>query len=96
LKYKKATGSRKKQDLNNCVHTEHFRQELVSCGEEDELQKTNLALGDWKNDLLKEIAEATEKKDAEVTSLNRELSEYIRNMAYFTPPCLIREKQFTS
>ena len=34
-----------------------------------------------KEDLLKEIAEVTERKDAEIDSLNRELSEYIQKIS---------------
>lgn len=92
-KYRKATGSRKKQELNNNVFTMTILvSELVSVGKiEDDLHQGNLAIAEWckkcgdlqkeKEDLLKEIAEATERKDAEIDSLNRELSEYIQKIS---------------
>ena len=58
---------------------------------DDYLQTANLALEEWhkkcrdlqqeKESLLKEIDEAKEKRDTEIDSLNRELSEYIQQMA---------------
>ena len=63
--------------------------ELVSIGKMDDyLQTANLALEEWhkkcrdlqqeKESLLKEMDEAKEKRDTEIDSLNRELSEYIQ------------------
>lgn len=89
----RATGSRRKQELNNCVLAlSTLVNELVSIGKiEDDLQEANLALEEWrkkfgdlqqeKESLLKEMTEAKEKKDAEIDSVNRELSEYIQQMA---------------
>lgn len=58
---------------------------------DDYLQTANLALEEWhkkcrdlqqeKESLLKEMDEAKEKRDTEIDSLNRELSEYIQQMA---------------
>ena len=58
---------------------------------DDHLQTANLALEEWhkkcrglqqeKESLLKEMDEAKEKRDTEIDSLNRELSEYIQQMA---------------
>ena len=58
---------------------------------DDYLITANLALEEWhkkcrdlqqeKESLLKEIDEAKEKRDTEIDSLNRELSEYIQQMA---------------
>ena len=92
-KYRKATGSRKKKELNNNVFTMTILvSELVSVGKvEDDLHQANLAIAEWrkkcgnlqkeKEDLLKEITEATERKDAEIDCLNRELSEYIQKIS---------------
>ena len=58
---------------------------------DDYLQTANLALEEWhkkcrdlqqeKESLLKEMDGAKEKRDTEIDSLNRELSEYIQQMA---------------
>ena len=91
-KYKKVTGGRKRQQLNSCVFTLSILvSELVSVGEmEDELNEAYLALEEWrkkcgnlqkeKESLLKELTEATEKKDEEIDSLSTELSEYIQKI----------------
>ena len=57
---------------------------------EDELNEAYLALEEWrkkcgnlqkeKESLLKELTEATEKKDEEIDSLSTELSEYIQKI----------------
>ena len=92
-KYKKATGGRKKQQLNDCVFTLSILvSEIVSVGRmEENLRQANLALEEWretcedlqkdKESLLKEMAETTRRKDAEKASLNKELSEYIQKIA---------------
>lgn len=42
------------------------------------------------------MTEAKEKKDAEIDSLNRELSEYIQQMADLSENSKIMEKQLNS
>ena len=88
-KYRKATGSSKKK---NSITTTILVSELVSVGKiEDDLHQANLAIAEWhkkcgdlqkeKEDLLKEIAEVTESKDAEIDSLNREICEYTQKIS---------------
>jgi len=91
-KCKRATGSRRKQELNNCVFTLSIsNRELVSVGKiEDDLQQANLAVEEWrkkcgdlqqeKESLLKKMTEVKKKKGVEIDSLNRELSEYIQRI----------------
>ena len=66
--------------------------ELVSVGKmEDDLHQANSALDKWretcadlekeKESLLKEMAAATERKETEKSSLNRELYEYVQRIA---------------
>ena len=95
-KYKKATGSRKKEELNTSVlKLSILVSELVSVGKmEDDLHQANSALVEWrekcadlekeKESLLKEMAAATERKETEISSLNRELCEYVQRIEELT------------
>ena len=96
FKYKKATGSRKKVELNTSVlKLSILVSELVSVGKmEDDLHQANSALVEWrekcadlekeKESLLKEMAAATERKETEISSLNRELCEYVQKIEELT------------
>ena len=97
-KYKRATGSKKKEELNSSARKLSILVSgLVSVGKmEDDLHQANSALVEWretcadlekeKESLLKEMASATERKetDAEISSLDRELCEYVQRMAELT------------
>lgn len=69
--------------------------ELVSVGKmEDDLHQANSASVEWrekcadlekeKENLLKEMAAATERKETEISSLNRELCEYVQGIEELT------------
>ena len=95
-KYKKATGSRKKEELiTSMLKLSILVSELVSVGKmEDDLHQANSALVEWcekcadlekeKESLLKEIAAATERKETEISSLNGELCEHIQRIEELT------------
>lgn len=75
-KYKKATSSRKKQELNNMFTLSILVSELVSVGKtEDDFHQANSALPEWRKEcgdlqkekysLLKEMAAALERKETD-------------------------------